>query len=80
MKTKKPDFAWIEEVETLVASPRFLETIRACEQLLEEVNSLIPTGSMKFLKLNITLTVDLLKVSQKQIFRLARLRRRNWFV
>jgi hypothetical protein len=78
MKNKNVDFTWIEEVENLVKSPRFCETILACQGLLEEVNSLIPSPEMKFLKLNLTLAVDLLDVCRKQIFRLAKLRRRGW--
>ncbi|MEG4289964.1 hypothetical protein QUB76_13920, partial [Microcoleus sp. D2B6] len=66
--------------ENLVKSPRFSETILACQALLEEVNGLIPTSHMKFLKLNLSLAVDLLKVCQKQVFRLVQLRRRDWFV
>ena len=80
MKTKSLDFGWVEEVEELVKSPRFCETISACQGLLEEINSLIPSSHMKFLKLNLSLAVDLLKVCQKQIFRLVQLRRRNWLV
>jgi hypothetical protein len=80
MKNKNIDFTWVEEVENLVKSPRFSETITACQALLEEVNSLIPSSHMNFLKLNLSLAVDILKVCQKQIFRLARIRRRNWFV
>ena len=80
MKSKNVDFSWVEEVESLVKSPKFYETISACQGLLEEVNSLIPSSRMKFLKLNLSLAVDLLKVCQKQIFRLVQLRRRSWFV
>jgi hypothetical protein len=80
MKTKNVDFTWVEEVENLVKSPKFCETINACQELLEEVNSLIPTPHMKFVKLNLSLAVDLLKVCQKQIFRLVQLRRRGWFI
>ena len=80
MKTKELDFGWVEKVENLVKSPRFCETISACQELLEEINSLIPTSHMKFLKLNLSLAVDLLKVCQKQVFRLVQLRRRNWLV
>jgi hypothetical protein len=80
MKTKNVDFTWVEEVENLVMNPKFCETICACQELLEEVNSLIPSSQMKFLKLNLSLAVDLLKVCQKQIFRLVQLRRRSWFV
>jgi len=79
MKSKNVD-SWVEEVESLVKSPKFYETISACQGLLEEVNSLIPSSRMKFLKLNLSLAVDLLKVCQKQIFRLVQLRRRSWFV
>ena len=79
-KTGRLDFGWIEEVENLVKSPKFSETILACQVLLEEINSLIPSSHMKLVKLNLSLTVDLLKVCQKQIFRLAQLRRRNWLV
>lgn len=79
MKSKDVDFTWVEEVEKLARSPKFCETISACQGLLEEVNSLIPTSHMKFLKLNLSLAVDILKVCQKQIFRLVQLRRRNWF-
>ena len=80
MKSKNVDFTWVEEVENLVKSPRFCETISACQGLLEEINSLIPTSHIKFLKLNLSLAVDLLEVCQKQIFRLVQLRRRNWLV
>ena len=80
MKTKNVDFGWIGEVENLVKSPKFWETISACQGLLEEVNSLIPTSQMKFLKLNLSLAVDLLEVCRKQVFRLVQLRRRNWFI
>jgi hypothetical protein len=80
MKSKNVDFSWVEEIESLVKSPKFCETISACQGLLEEVNSLIPSSHMKFLKLNLSLAVDLLKVCQKQIFRLVQLRRRNWLV
>ena len=80
MKNKNIDFAWVEEVENLIKSPNFYKTITACQELLEEINSLIPSSHMKFLKLNLSLAVDLLKVCQKQIFRLVRLRRRGWFV
>jgi len=80
MKTKQLDLGWVEEVENLVKSPRFSETLLACQVLLEEVNSLIPSSHMKFLKLNLSLAVDLLKVCQKQIFRLVQLRRRNWLI
>jgi len=80
MKNKKLDFDWVEEVEKLVKSPKFCETISACQGLLEEINSLIPSSHMKFLKLNLSLAVDLLQVCQKQVFRLVRLRRRGWFV
>jgi len=79
MKTKNADFGWIEEVENLVKSPRFCETISACQGLLEEINGLIPTPEMKFLKLNLSLAVDLLHVCRKQVFRLVQLRRRGWF-
>jgi|GEM_PF-2624959 len=78
MKTQKPDFGWVEEVENLVESPRFCETISACQGLLEEINSLIPTSHMKFVKLNLSLAVDILEVCRKQIFRLVQLRRRKW--
>ena len=80
MKTKKLDFTWVEEVENLVKSPKFCETLSACQGLLEEINSLIPTSHMRFLKLNLSLAVDLLEVCRKQIFRLVQLRRRDWFV
>jgi hypothetical protein len=80
MKTKKLDFTWVEELETLVKSPRFSETISACQDLLEEINGLIPSSRMKFVKLNLSLAVDLLKVCQKQIFRLVQLRRRKWLI
>jgi hypothetical protein len=80
MKNKNVDFTWLEEVESLVKSPHFYETIAACQELLEEINSSIPSPHMKFLKLNLTLAVDLLKVCQKQLFRLTKLRRRGWFV
>ena len=80
MKNKNVDFTWIEEVEKLINTPKFYETISACQGLLEEINSLIPSSHMKFLKLNLSLAVDLLKVCQKQIFRLAQLRRRGWLV
>jgi hypothetical protein len=80
MKSKKVDFAWVEELENLIKSPDFYKTITACQELLEEINSLIPSSHMKFLKLNLSLAVDLLKVCQKQIFRLAKLRRRTWFI
>jgi hypothetical protein len=80
MKTKKLDFTWVEELENLVKSPRFLKTISACQDLLEEINGLIPSSQMKFVKLNLSLAVDLLKVCQKQIFRLVQLRRRNWLI
>ena len=80
MKTKQLGFGWVEEIENLVKSPRFCETISACQGLLEEINSLIPSSHMKFLKLNLSLAVDLLKVCQKQVFRLVQLRRRGWFV
>ena len=80
MKTKKLDFTWVEEVENLVKSPKFCETLSACQGLLEEINSLIPTSHMRFHKLNLSLAVDLLEVCRKQIFRLVQLRRRDWFV
>jgi hypothetical protein len=80
MKNKKLDFGWVEEVEKLVKSPKFCETISACQGLLEEVNSLIPTSQMKFLKLNLSLAVDILEVCRKQVFRLVQLRRRNWLI
>lgn len=80
MKTKKLDLGWVEEVENLVKSPKFCETILACQDLLDEINGLIPISQMKFLKLNLSLAVDLLKVCQKQIFRLVQLRRRNWLI
>lgn len=80
MNNKKLDFGWVEEVENLIKSPEFCETLSACEGLLEEINSLIPSSHMKFLKLNLSLAVDLLKVCQKQIFRLVQLRRRGWFI
>jgi hypothetical protein len=80
MKNKKLDFGWVEEVEKLVKSPKFCETISACQGLLEEVNSLIPTSHMKFLKLNLSLAVDILEVCRKQVFRLVQLRRRNWLI
>jgi hypothetical protein len=80
MKTKNVDFSWVKEVEELVKSPKFCETLSTCQGLLEEVNSLIPTSHMKFLKLNLSLAVDLLEVCRKQVFRLVQLRRRNWFV
>ncbi|MEG4855744.1 hypothetical protein QUB10_33410 [Microcoleus sp. B5-D4] len=79
MKTKKLDFSWIEEIEALVKSPRFCQTLSACQALLEEANSLIPTSHMKFVKLNLSLAVDLIEVCRKQLFRLVQLRRRNWF-
>ena len=76
MKTKSLDFGWVEEVEELVKSPRFCKTISACQDLLEEINSLIPTSHMKFLKLNLSLAVDILKLCKQQTFRLVwRLRR-----
>lgn len=77
MKTKKLDFGWVEEVDNLVKSPKFCETLLACQVLLEEVNSLIPSSHVRFLKLNLSLAVDLLKVCQKQVFRLVQLRRHN---
>ena len=77
MKNKNVDFTWMEEVENLVKSPKFCETISACQGLLEEINGLIPSSRVKFLKLNLSLAVDLLKVCQKQVFRLVQLRRRN---
>ncbi|MEG5007859.1 hypothetical protein QUB17_29995 [Microcoleus sp. B5-C4] len=77
MKTKKLDFSWIEEIETLVKSPRFCQTLSACQEVLEEANSLIPTSHMKFVKLNLSLAVDLIEVCRKQSFRLVQLRRRN---
>jgi len=80
MKNEKLSFDWVKEVEELVNSPRFSETILACQALLEEVNGLIPSSHMKFLKLNLSLAVDLLKVCKKQVFRLVQLRRRNWLV
>jgi hypothetical protein len=80
MKNKQLDFGWLEELENLVKSPRFLETISACQGLLEEINSLIPTSHMKFVKLNLSLAVDLLEVCRKQVFRLVQLRRRNWLI
>jgi hypothetical protein len=80
MKNQNVDFTWVKEVENLIKSPHFCNTIVACQELLEEVNSLIPSSHYKFLKLNLSLAVDLLKVCQKQIFRLAQLRRKNWFV
>jgi hypothetical protein len=80
MKTKQLDFGWVEEVENLVKSPKFCETISACQGLLEEINSLIPSSHMKFLKLNLSLAVDLLEVCRKQVFRLVQLRRRNWLI
>ena len=80
MKSKNIDFTWVREVEELVKSPKFCETLSACEGLLEEINSLIPTSHLKFLKLNLSLAVDLLKVCQKQIFRLVQLRRKGWFI
>jgi hypothetical protein len=79
MKNKNVDFTWVEEVESLIKSPDFCKTITACQELLEEINSLIPSSHMRFLKLNLSLAVDLLKVCQKQVFRLAQLRRRGWF-
>ena len=76
MKTTSANFVWIEEIENLVKSPKFCETISACQGLLEEVNSLIPTDRMKFLKLNLSLAVESLTFCQKQVFRLVyRLRR-----
>jgi len=80
MKNKNVGFTWVKEVEELVRNPKFCETLSACETLLEEINSLIPTSHLRFLKLNLSLTVDLLKVCQKQIFRLVQLRRRSWFI
>jgi hypothetical protein len=80
MKNKKLDFGWIEEVEKLVQTPKFCETISDCQKLLEEVNGLIPSSQMKFLKLNLSLAIDLLKVCQKQVFRLVQLRRKRWFI
>jgi len=77
MKNENVDFTWVEELENLVKNPRFSETILACQVLLEEVNGLIPSSHMKLVKLNLSLAVDLLKVCQRQIFRLAQLRRRN---
>jgi hypothetical protein len=77
MKSKNVDFTWVEEVESLVKSPKFCKTISACQGLLEEINSLIPTSQMKFLKLNLSLAVDLLEICRKQVFRLVQLRRRN---
>jgi hypothetical protein len=80
MKNKNVDFTWVEEVENIIKGPEFCKTITACQELLEEINALIPSSHMKFVKLNLSLAVDLLKVCQKQIFRLVRLRRRNWLV
>jgi hypothetical protein len=77
MKNKRTDSTWVEEVENLIKSPNFCKTITACQELLEEVNSLIPTSRYKFLKLNLSLVVDLLKVCQKQIFRLTQLHRQK---
>jgi len=79
MKNKEIDLAWIEEVEKIVKSPHFYETITACQKIIEEINGLIPSPHMKFLKLNLTLATDILKVCQKQLFRLTKLRRRGWF-
>lgn len=80
MKKQPTDFSWIEELENLVQNPKFCDTLIACQTLLEEINSLIPSPQMRLVKLNLSLTVDLLKVCQKQVFRLVQLRRRNWFV
>jgi len=75
MKTKKLNLDWVEDIEKLVQTTRFCETISTCQELLEEVNGLIPSSRMKFLKLNLSLAIDLLKVCQKQVFRLIQLRR-----
>ena len=76
MKNEKLSFDWVKEVESLVRNPKFCETISACQELLEEVNSLIPSSRMKFLKLNLSLAIDILKLCKKQTFRLVwRLRR-----
>jgi hypothetical protein len=77
MKSKNVDFTWVEKVENLIKKPDSYKTIIACQELLEEINSLIPSPHMKFLKLNLSLAVDILKVCQKQIFRLSQLRRRG---
>jgi hypothetical protein len=80
MKSRKIDFSWVKDVEELVQSSKFCETISTCQELLEEINGLIPSSHMKFLKLNLSLAIDLLKVCQKQVFRLVQLRRKRWFV
>ena len=80
MKYKKIDFDWVEEVEKFLQTSKFCETLSACQELLEEVNGLIPSSHMKFLKLNLSLAIDLLKVCQKQVFRLVQLRRKRWFI
>lgn len=78
MKSKKSDFTWVKDIEDLIKSPDFCKTITACQELLEEINSLIPSSQMKFLKLNLSLAVDILIVCQKQIYRLIQ-RHRGWF-
>jgi hypothetical protein len=77
MESKKSDFTWVKDIEDLIKRPEFCKTLTACQELLEEINGLIPSSHMRFLKLNLSLAVDLLKVCQKQIFRLVQLRRRG---
>lgn len=54
---------------------RWAAKIKTVEQL-SEINALIPSRQMRLVKLNLSLTVDCLKVCQKQIYRLIQLRRR----
>jgi hypothetical protein len=61
MKNKNVDFTWVEEVENIIKGPEFCKTITACQELLEEINALIPSSHMKFVKLNLSLAVDLLR-------------------
>lgn len=80
MKNKSVDFTWVKEVENLIKSPEFCNSITTTLELLEQINELIPSSQMRLLKLNLSLVVDSLKVCQKQIFRLVQLYRRKWFV
>lgn len=75
MRTKKLDMEWVQEVEKLVKSVEFSEAFHKSRQMLEEINRLIPTTHMRFLKLNLSLAVDLLETCRKQTFRVAQFRR-----
>ncbi|MEG4583053.1 hypothetical protein QUA71_26080 [Microcoleus sp. MON1_C5] len=75
MKQQQITFEWVRDIAKIVSSRRFSNTMVSAIELLSEINALIPTKQMRLVKLNLTLTVDCLKVCQKQIYRVIQLYR-----